>query len=100
MAEITATTLQPPCCVSIKRRATFRIRSGVPTEVPPYFWTIRRMARPGQDVREGSRNGMVFAYVPPLSTGESVQNELRVALEAVSKNKFVGRFCETPIDRD
>jgi hypothetical protein len=23
------------------RRATFRIRSGSPTEVPPYFWTMR-----------------------------------------------------------
>jgi hypothetical protein len=58
------------------------------------------MARPGQDKSEASRNGMVFAYVPSLSTRDNVQNELRVALEAVSKNKFVGRFYETPIDRD
>ena len=29
-------------------RATFRIRSGLPTEVPPYFWTIRRMGGSAQ----------------------------------------------------
>ena len=68
MAEMTPTTLQPLCCVSRRRRATLRMRSGVPTEVPPYFWTISRMARPGRSKSEGSRNGMVFAYVPPLST--------------------------------
>ena len=66
IAEITPTTLQPSCCVSRSRRATFRIRSGVPTEVPPYFWTIMRMAR--RNVSEGSLNGMVFAYLPSVST--------------------------------
>src|SRR5437660_1201280 len=34
IAEITATRLQPSRCVSISRRATLRIRSGLPTEVP------------------------------------------------------------------
>ena len=43
MAEMTATTRQPSRCVSTRRAATLRIRSGLPTEVPPYFWTIRRM---------------------------------------------------------
>src|ERR1700674_3228058 len=68
IAEMMATTLQPLCCVSRRRRATLRMRSGVPTEVPPYFWTISRMAKPGRSKSEGSRNGMVFAYVMPLST--------------------------------
>ena len=27
------------------RRATFRMRSGEPTEVPPYFWTMRAMGK-------------------------------------------------------
>jgi hypothetical protein len=26
--------------VAMMRRATLRMRSGVPTEVPPYFWTM------------------------------------------------------------
>src|ERR1700716_1041493 len=43
MAEMTATTRQPSRCVSTRRAATLRIRFGLPTEVPPYFWTIRRM---------------------------------------------------------
>src|ERR1700730_16736778 len=95
MAEITATTLQPLCWVSIKRRATARIRSGVPTEVPPYFWTIRRMARPGRDESEGSRNGMVFAYVPSLSTRESVRSQLRVELEAGSPQDLLLVRCHS-----
>src|SRR5215469_16005833 len=41
MAETTATTWLPANCVSRILRATLRIRSGVPTEVPPYFWTIK-----------------------------------------------------------
>jgi hypothetical protein len=31
------------------------MRSGEPTEVPPYFWTIRRMARPPRKECEESR---------------------------------------------
>ena len=31
----------PASCVAMTRRATLRMRSGLPTEVPPYFWTIR-----------------------------------------------------------
>jgi hypothetical protein len=30
----------PPACAAMQRRATFIMRSMVPTEVPPYFWTI------------------------------------------------------------
>jgi hypothetical protein len=37
IAEMTATTWQPSRCVSMIRCATLRMRSGVPTEVPPYF---------------------------------------------------------------
>ena len=37
MAETTATTLLPARWWSPTRRATFLIRSGLPTEVPPYF---------------------------------------------------------------
>jgi hypothetical protein len=32
------------------------------------------MAKPGES--EGSQNGMVFAYLPALSTGESVWGQL------------------------
>jgi hypothetical protein len=28
------------------RAATFLMRSGLPTEVPPYFWTINAMFNP------------------------------------------------------
>src|SRR5689334_7190621 len=43
IADITATTRQPSLCVSKIRRATLQIRVGSPTDVPPYFWTIRRI---------------------------------------------------------
>src|SRR5215813_5319721 len=45
IADITATTRQPSRCVSKIRRATLQIRPESPTEVPPYFWTIRRIVR-------------------------------------------------------
>ena len=45
MAETTTTTLWPACWVSITRCATFLIRSGLPTEVPPYFWTMIAISR-------------------------------------------------------
>ena len=40
MAETTATTCSPAATVSAIRLETLRIRAAVPTEVPPYFWTI------------------------------------------------------------
>ena len=41
IADTTTATRFPAFTVSTTRRATFRIRSGSPTLVPPYFWTIR-----------------------------------------------------------
>ena len=43
MADTTATTWLPARCVSKMRRAQLRMRSGFPTEVPPYFCTMRAM---------------------------------------------------------
>ena len=40
MAETTATTLWPACFLAISRAATFLIRSGDATEVPPNFATM------------------------------------------------------------
>ena len=41
IAETTTTTWFPARWVASTRRATWRMRSGVPTDVPPYFWTRR-----------------------------------------------------------
>jgi len=41
MAERTTTTLFPASCATATLRATFFILSTVPTDVPPYFCTIR-----------------------------------------------------------
>ena len=40
MAETITATLWPWRWVARQRRATFWMRSTVPTEVPPYFWTM------------------------------------------------------------
>ena len=41
IAETTATTCSPERTVSAMRRLTRRMRAALPTEVPPYFWTIK-----------------------------------------------------------
>ncbi len=43
IAETTATTWLPSSRTRFMRAATLRMRSRVPTEVPPYFWTMRAM---------------------------------------------------------
>ena len=40
IADTTATTCSPLLTVAAMRRLTRLIRAAVPTEVPPYFWTI------------------------------------------------------------
>jgi hypothetical protein len=40
IAETTATTCSPLSIVAAMRRLTRLMRAAVPTEVPPYFWTI------------------------------------------------------------
>ena len=52
------------------RRATLRIRSMLPTDVPPYFWTISAMAvghgaRPHARARAHSSRKASVALVPP-----------------------------------
>ena len=41
IAETTATTCSPPRTVSAMRLLTRRMRAALPTDVPPYFWTIK-----------------------------------------------------------
>src|ERR1017187_1103665 len=45
MAETTTTTWLPWAFQRAIRLATFRMRSGDPTEVPPYFWTIKAIGK-------------------------------------------------------
>src|SRR4051812_24478599 len=48
MAETTRTTASPRTWLSSAQRATCLMRSIVPTEVPPNFWTIRPPIRLGK----------------------------------------------------
>src|SRR5438876_8890548 len=45
IAETTTTTWSPRARYCATRAATFLIRSVLPTEVPPYFWTISAMGQ-------------------------------------------------------
>ena len=47
IAETTTTTRCPASCVATTRRATLRMRCGLPTDVPPYFWTMRLIWKGG-----------------------------------------------------
>jgi hypothetical protein len=44
MAETTTTSWCPCAFQRETRLATSRMRSGVPIDVPPYFWTINAIA--------------------------------------------------------
>src|SRR5260370_30050854 len=48
IAEGTTTSWCPAACHFATRRATLRIRSSEPTEVPPNFWTISAIPAPGK----------------------------------------------------
>jgi hypothetical protein len=55
MAETTTTMSWPRAFHRATRWATALIRSGEPTEVPPYFWTINAMeCRSPQEKRRDS----------------------------------------------
>jgi hypothetical protein len=60
IADTTTTTLCPASCVSMTRRATFTMRSGLPTEVPPYFCTISAMGKGVGSIRQPSRRGKLI----------------------------------------
>src|SRR5882672_3422842 len=49
IALTTTTTSFPALRAASARRATLRIRSRSPTEVPPYFWTISAMSEPARE---------------------------------------------------
>src|SRR5579859_7215453 len=54
IAETTTTTSSPCARYFATRLATFLMRSGLPTEVPPYFWTINAMLN--QSEADGPRH--------------------------------------------
>ena len=54
IALTTRTTRLPARWVAMARRATLRMRSTEPTEVPPYFWTTRGAWYTGTGVRLGT----------------------------------------------
>ena len=47
MAETTTTILSPARTCSATRAATALMRSGLPTDVPPYFWTRKAIGERG-----------------------------------------------------
>src|SRR5690606_2023374 len=51
MADTTTTTSAPALRSAATRCATVRMRSGLPTLVPPYFWTISIPNRTARLVR-------------------------------------------------
>src|SRR5476651_2488470 len=47
--------------MTLMRAATFLMRAGSPTEVPPYFWTMRDMGRGKEKSRAESRESRAGA---------------------------------------
>src|SRR5262249_32157288 len=92
------TTSLPAACVARARAATCLIRSTVPTEVPPNFWTMRAtgardLASTSAPVKRGSA-GIKLARAL-LRRGPSAPDALRRG-----KNPAPGRrLCETFVRR-
>src|SRR5512140_3809871 len=68
MAEGTTASWWPCLAKRAMRRATSRLRSGLPIEVPPYFWTINATGFRGR--RFGEKP--LFYLGPPPETNEDV----------------------------
>src|SRR5262245_4742336 len=58
IAETTTTTCVPRLRCSCTRSATRRIRSSEPTEVPPYFWTMRDKVGPASGTKAFAHPGL------------------------------------------
>jgi hypothetical protein len=63
IAEGTTTTLWPAALHFATRRATLRMRSIEPTEVPPNFWTIKAML-------QGEKARILQDYPPRRQGGD------------------------------
>src|SRR5437660_7235546 len=84
MAETTTTRSAPPRRVRTIRSATFWIRSGDPTDVPPYFWTsnnaevgsqgLEKRSSDGAFRRDAAREGSCFDASPRESANHGVSD--------------------------
>src|SRR5258708_14319403 len=78
IAEGTTTSWWPSLTKRAMRRATSRMRSGLPMEVPPYFWTIR-------DTGEGKRGkAAILSWHPPKQRMKTYLRPQNVALVALA----------------
>src|SRR5579859_4381488 len=76
------TTLCPAFCVAMARRATLRMRSTEPTDVPPYFWTT-------------SATGHARLVSTPRSVNRLGRTSRRSARLAAAVSPYAGYLVET-----
>jgi hypothetical protein len=67
-AETTTTTRFPCDHCSLTLAATLRMRSTVPTDVPPYFWTIKAIAQVAKMRKSMGSSSTVFARLSSATT--------------------------------
>src|SRR5690242_13793278 len=80
MAEGTTTRRWPSAAKRATRRATSRMRSGLPMEVPPYFWTMSDTAGISVGISGKSR----YSIVAPIESMDRPQRPQLIALAALA----------------
>src|SRR5476651_1651921 len=81
IAEGTITRRWPSFAKRAMRRATSRMRSGLPIEVPPYFWTISDTGDTRQEIRG---KAVILAWRTPTKRMKTYLRPHNLALAALA----------------
>src|SRR5690242_949237 len=84
MAETTTTTRSPPARYLATRSATLLMRAVFPTDVPPYFWTIKAMVKLSIKVLHPNHHRRAFDH---LQGADSLERPGDRAIGSVMKHE-------------
>src|SRR3954447_12977483 len=102
IADTTTTSWCPSAWNRATRRATLRMRSVVPTDVPPYFWTMSAIALHRAERERGVRPAeaeRVRQCRADAHRPRGVRHEVEVALRVLPEQVRGGR-CDLLLKRE
>ena len=97
IAETTTTTSLPRLRQLITLSATLPMRSGLPTDVPPYFWTISAIKHlyplPGEASPQGKKRKRLWIKLQNGSGLKRLHADSRPEIQSGTDFSAASRFC-------